>query len=110
MANNFKQIRSNCTSTILSVEGELVGYRITFPISNLFVQEYGFENVFVRTKVSKKGEYYKLHFYEFDSKDFKEIKKKIIQLQVMISSMKLKNEQKTLQYLTEKMNKTYELN
>ena len=109
-----KIIRSFCITTELSPEGELLCYSLTFPVSKEYVENYGLENIIriertSKPKLSSDSKKYNLYFYKLVSRDFKFLKCKVAQLQLNVSSLKIKLEIEKHNYLKNKMKNLYEI-
>jgi len=98
-----KIVRSFCINTILSLEGEFLTYHLTFPVNEDFLEEYGIDNIKSKKMKSKKDNDYLIHYFHFYSKDFQTVKRKLLQLQIMVSTLKMEKERIHLNNLNTKL-------
>lgn len=108
MGLQSKRIRSRFITTELSEEGQLMGYQLTYPVNQAFVDFYGFNQIMSKAMISKTGKRYFLHYYVLNSMNFRTVKAKAYQLQLLASTLRLKQEQWKNNLLSAKL-KIYEL-
>jgi hypothetical protein len=100
MRNNIK-IQNKCIQTRLSNEGQLIDYRLTYPISKEFKwylqTEEPDEHDHVYQVKDKRGRFKSL--YMRSTTDFKKVKHWMLLIMIKSSDFKIKEEQKKKQNL-----------